>query len=119
MCFAVIVSKLPPSWFFGAFADVIHAKAFNCFVSTARHPLLWRRWTTRLYFGDPAVDRHFKTHCTFLYSEFLNKRDVQELHDELSRRLDSMAEDGSFEFSHAVSSIVDELRGRGVIERIL
>jgi hypothetical protein len=125
----VIVSKLPPSWFFGAFATVIHSKAFNCFVSTARHPFLWRRWTTRLYLGDPGVDRHFKTHCTVLYSASLSKSEVHEVHDELSQRLDlygsnifgsSRAEDGGdYEFSCATSYILDELCGRGVIERIL
>jgi hypothetical protein len=69
--------------------------------------------------GDPAVDRHVKTECTFLYSAFLSKDEVHKVHDELSKKLDVMAEDGGFEFTYAASSILGELYGQGVIERIL
>lgn len=115
----VIVSKLPPSWFFGAFATVIHTEAFNCFVSTARIPLLWSRWTTRIYSGDPAVDRwQIKPCCTFLFSASLSKSEVHEVHDVLSQKIDFMGERGSV-LIDAVALALKELYQQGVIEKVL
>lgn len=109
----MIDSKLPPSWFFGAFATAIHTHPFNCFVSTSRNVLLWKRWSTRLYLGDPAVDGYARTYCTIIWAAHLHKIDVYQLHDSISDRLNSAGDQG-FEWPLAASLALDEFRYQGI-----
>ena len=63
-------------------------------------------WSTQVYLGDPAVNRDFKMYCRVVYAKRLNKRKVYAAHDDLSRVLNLMGEDG-YTLYVAVESVFD------------
>jgi hypothetical protein len=108
----MIASKLPPWW--SCIATAIHTKSFNCFVSTAKH-LFVRRWSTRIFRGDPAVDTNCRTVCQVVYRKGLTRQEIYLLHDELSEGINLMGENG-VTLPDAVESVLAEFERGGFIE---
>jgi hypothetical protein len=84
-----IVREFPPSRLSSVLRTTIHTKSFNCRVSTARHLLLWKMWSTQVYPGDPDVDSYFniRTYYRVVYAKSLNKERVYAAHRDLCRVL--------------------------------
>src|SRR5664279_2066135 len=89
----MIVSRLPPSRFTGDIATSIHTHAFHCFVSTARHFVVSRRWETMIFDGDPGVDKLIPCARLF-YPAGFKRDDIYDIHEIIGDMLNEMGEDG-------------------------
>src|SRR5664280_1560737 len=81
----MIVSRLPPSRFTGDIATSIHTHAFHCFVSTARHFVVSRRWETMIFDGDPGVDKLIPCARLF-YPAGFKRDDIYDIHEIIDPR---------------------------------
>jgi len=90
----VIASELPPSRILKSIATAIHTKSFNCFVSTARHLILWNLWNTQIYLGDPSMDKQIKLCLRIVYTKNLARDQIYEIHRNLSRQINEYGDIG-------------------------
>jgi hypothetical protein len=90
----VIVSDLPPSGLFGSLATSVHTPAFKCFISTAKTALFSNKWSSKVFAGDPGVSAAFSVYGSVEFREGLSNIRLHAAHTELSKRLDSLGEEG-------------------------
>lgn len=113
----MIVSKLSPSRFLKSAGTSIHSKRFNCFLRTAKRGLLSRQYSTVVFWGDPAVDKSFRSFVEFTYLGPLETSTTLVLHDAIAEQIADLGEQG-FDLYDAVRGVYFGLRSREIVRPI-
>jgi hypothetical protein len=111
----VIATELPPSRFLKSIATALHTKSFNCFVTTARHLILWNLWNTQIYLGDPGVDKQFKLCLRIVYTKGLQRAQIYDIHRRLSAQIDEYGDIG-MDLGSAMGNAYRQLLDAGFVQ---
>src|SRR5271165_2766560 len=106
----VIVSKLPPSRFFGSVATTVSCPAFTCFVSTSRVLLVTARWETAVFLVSPANELDMALFARVGHPGKLSRKGSKLVHDIFCWKLDNQGEASHKALGECLSSVVGELR---------
>ena len=111
----MIVSRVPPSRFLGSVAACIHTSYYRCFVSTAQHFFLSRKWEIAIFVGDPKIDNAIRLLAQALYAKGMRKADIHRAHEAIAERINLS---GGQSLYHDVESVLDDFQSIGVLRNL-